>query len=101
LGIGVISLGVLIEQRVRYAGLKPAIAVHALGDLLFIAGAALSPTRFSQEHVRAVGWVFIAIAGLLSGYAVISNLLLQLGRLRDPQAGWRFRVLGLDADALR
>src|SRR5205823_1145662 len=77
------------------------ISIHVLGDLLFVAGVALAPTRFTKEHVRAVGWVFIAIAGVLSVYALIANLVLQLGRLRNLQSGWRFRVLGLDADAMR
>ena len=100
LGIGVISLGVLAEQRVAYRRLKAAIAVHALGDLLFLAGFCIAP-HFLKPNVRAVGWVFVAIASVLSLYAVIANVVLQIGRLRNLQAGWRFRVLGLEPDAMR
>jgi hypothetical protein len=48
-----------------------------------------------------VGWVFVGIAGAVSLYAAVSNAVLQVARLRNPQAGWRFRVLEVgDQDLL-
>ncbi len=100
LGIALAVLGVLIEMRVGYRSLKISIAVQALGDGLFLAGAAVAVAAADQRPSTA-GWVFIGLAGLLSLYAAISNLVLQLGRLRNPQAGWRYRVLGIDDAGLR
>ena len=64
-----------------------------MGDALFCAGVVAALVGRTLQP-STLGWVFIAMAGLLSLYAAVSNVALQLSRLRDPQAGWRFRVLG-------
>ena len=71
-----------------------------VGDLLFLAGATYALVARSS-HPSTLGWVFIALAGLLSVYATVSNAVLQVLRLINPQSGWRFRVLGETATGLR
>jgi len=98
-GISLAAIGVLMEMRLPYRRLRLSVGVQALGDLVFLIAFGLAwPLR--SVTPSTVGWVFIAIAGAVSGYAAISNGVLQLSRLRNPQAGWRFRVLGVESDAL-
>ena len=99
-GIAVAVAGVVLELRLPYRSLKGAVLVQALGDLLFLAGLGVAALLRSKTP-STIGWVFIAIAGGLSLYAAVSNLVLQLGRLRNAQVGWRFRVLGVDSDGLQ
>ncbi|MFZ5472075.1 MAG: hypothetical protein ACOZIN_21810 [Myxococcota bacterium] len=99
-GIAVASLGVLLEMRLSYAALRKGVAVQAAGDGLYLAAVGVSLVG-RTETPSTIGWVFIAIAGLLGLYAAVTNLLLQFGRLKNPQAGWRFRVLELNETALR
>ncbi len=95
LAIVLVLVGLLIEMRMPYRWLKTAIATQALGDVLFLAGAGVAVVGRSGRQ-SVVGWVFIGIAGALGLYAAISNLALQVARLRNRQAGWRFRVLSVD-----
>lgn len=99
LGIGLTLLGVLLEMRLPYARLRAAIAVQALGDAVFAAGF-IGGVLGRQLAPSLVGWVGIGIAGAVSLYAAAVNLALQLSRLRDPRAGWRYRVLEIGADGL-
>ncbi len=98
-GIALAGLGVLMELRGRYQRLRLAAATQALGDLLYVCAFAYGLLGL-QGTPSAVGWVFIAIAGLLGLYAAISNAVLQVARLKNPQAGWRFRVLGVGEGGL-
>lgn len=99
-GIGLALLGVLLEMRLPFALLRPAVAIHAAGDVLFLAGFALS-LAYRVHAPPVVGWVFIAIAGLVSVYAAVVNLVVQISRLRDPRSGWRYRVLDVSAAGLK
>lgn len=99
LGIAAALFGVLLEMRLPYARLRAAVAVHALGDALFVAGF-LGGVLGRELHPSLVGWVGTGIAGAVSLYAAVVNLGLQLFRLRDVRAGWRYRVLEVGADGL-
>jgi hypothetical protein len=99
-GIGLAVAGVLAEMRLGYARLRLGVALQLLGDLVFLGGAAFAFTLRNQSP-STIGWVFIGIAGGLAIYAALSNFGLQLARLRDPQAGWRYRVLELEPAGLR
>lgn len=99
-GIALVAFGVLAEMRVDYAKLKAAVLLQVVGDLCYLAGAATA-FWFRKGTPSTSGWVFIALAGLLGVYAAGANLALQIGRLRNLQAGWRFRVLGMDEGSLR
>jgi len=99
LGVALALVGVLLEMRLPYARLRAAVAVQALGDALFVvafAGGVLG----RELHPSMVGWVGIGIAAAVSLYAAVVNLGLQLLRLRDVRAGWRYRVLEVGADGL-
>lgn len=100
LGIALTVLGLLGEMRLPYRTLRMAIAFHAVGDVVFL-GALISAFVSRNQTPSVTGWIFIVIAAAVSGYAALANLLLQLGRLRDLKAGWRYRVLAFDSDALR
>lgn len=91
LGILLTSVGVLLELMLSLRWLKMAVAVHALGDLVFVVAAVLAATARNAVPSK-IGWVFIALVGSLSLYAAASNLILQLARLRRVSAGWRFSV---------
>ncbi|MGQ0508508.1 MAG: hypothetical protein ACT4TC_24685 [Myxococcaceae bacterium] len=95
LGIGLAVLGVLVEMRAGYSRLRLAAGAQVLGDALYVA-ALIYGVLLRTGQPSTVGWVFIAIAGLLGLYAALSNLILQVARVRNPQAGWRFRVTGVD-----
>ena len=99
LGIGLALLGVLLEMRLAYARLRVAVAVQALGDALFAAGFA-GGVLGRELAPSLVGWVGIGLAGVISLYAAGANFLLQLARLRDAGAGWRYRVLGVGEGGL-
>lgn len=99
LGISFALLGLLLEMRLPYARLRLAVAVHGLGDALFVAGF-VGGVVGRHLAPSLVGWVGIAIAGLVSCYAALVNLGLQASRLRDRKAGWRYRVLEVGADGL-
>jgi hypothetical protein len=99
LGIALALFGVLLEMRLPYARLRVAVAVHALGDVLFVAGFG-GGVLGRQLHPSLVGWVGIAIAAAVSLYAALVNLGLQAFRLKDVRAGWRYRVLEVGADGL-
>jgi hypothetical protein len=99
-GISLAAVGVLVEMRAPYAALRGAVATQVVGDVAFVAAFALCVLQ-RTETPSTIGWVFIGIAGLISLYAAISNAVLQIARLRNPQAGWRFRVLQVgDQDLL-
>ncbi|HVE82719.1 MAG TPA: PH domain-containing protein [Myxococcales bacterium] len=99
LGISLALLGLLLEMRLPYARLRAAVAVHALGDALFVAGFVAGVLRRALAP-SLVGWVGVGIAAAVSLYAAVVNLGLQLARLRDARAGWRYRVLEVGADGL-
>lgn len=99
LGIALALFGVLLEMRLPYARLRAAVAVHALGDALFVAGF-VGGVLGRELKPSLVGWVGIGIAAAVSLYAALVNLGLQLFRLRDVRAGWRYRVLEVGADGL-
>jgi len=99
LGIGLALFGVLLEMRLPYAWLRAAVAVHAAGDALFVAGF-LKGVLGRELHPSLVGWVGVGIDGAVSLYAAVVNLGLQLVRLKDIRAGWRYRVLEVGADGL-
>ncbi len=98
-GIAFAVLGVLVEMRGRYGVLRTAAGLQILGDLLYVA-AFVFGLLGRRGEISAVGWTFIAIAGSLGLYAALSNLLLQLSRVRNPQAGWRYRVLRVSEQGL-
>jgi hypothetical protein len=100
LGISLALFGVLLEMRLPYARLRVAVAVHALGDVLFVAGF-LGGVLGRELHPSLVGWVGILIAAAVSLYAAVVNLGLQLFRLRDVRTGWRYRVLEAGVDGLK
>jgi len=100
LGIGLTVAGLVLELELPYPRLKTAIVVQAFGDLLYL-GAFASAISGRTQRPSAAGWVFIILIGALAIYAAFSNLVLQLKRLSNPQAGWRFRVVGQDERALR
>jgi len=91
-GIALAVLGVLAEMLTTYGALRFAIAAQAAGDALYIVGFAVALVARARAP-SSQGWVFIALAGALSVFAAAYNLQLQVRRLRNPQAGWRFRVL--------
>lgn len=99
LGIGLALFGVLLEMRLPYAWLRAAVAVHALGDALFVAGF-LKGVLGRELHPSLVGWVGVGIAGAVSLYAAVVNLGLQVFRLKDVRTGWRYRVLEVGVDGL-
>ncbi len=100
LGIALAAAGVLAEMYVPLSRLKAAAAVQVVGDVAFLAGLAVA--FFDRlEQPRVVGWVFVALFGGLSVYAAVRNVALQLGRMRDPQHGWRFRVLEVTPEGIR
>lgn len=99
LGIALALFGVLLEMRLPYARLRAAVAVHVLGDALFVAGFA-GGVLGRELHPSLVGWVGVGIAAAVSLYAALVNLGLQALRLRDVRAGWRYRVLEVGADGL-
>jgi hypothetical protein len=100
LGIALTVLGVWLEMTARLAALRGAVALHGTGDLLFLAGTGVAIVTRDQVP-STLGWVFIVLSGSLGLYAAISNFALQLARLRNPQAGWRFRVLDLGPGGLK
>jgi len=100
IGICLAVVGLVLELELPYLQLKTAIAVQGLGDLLYL-GAFASGISQRTQTPSTTGWVFILLIGALGIYAAFSNLVLQLKRLRNPQAGWRFRVIGQDERALR
>lgn len=99
LGIGLALAGVLLEMRLPYATLRAAVAVQAVGDAVFAAGFA-GGVLGRELAPSLVGWVGIGLAGAISLYAAGANLVLQLARLRDAGAGWRYRVLGVGEGGL-
>jgi len=99
-GICLAVAGLVLELELPYPQLKMAIVVQAFGDLLYL-GAFASAISQRTQRPSAAGWVFIVLIGALGFYAAFSNLVLQLKRVRNPQAGWRFRVIGEDVGALR
>lgn len=99
-GIALAVLGVWLEIRIGFRALRAAVAIQAVGDLLYISALAVAFWGRNQSP-STVGWTFIALAGLLSLYAAVYNLALQLRRLRHPQAGWRYRLMGSDGRGLR
>ena len=99
-GIAFAVLGVWLEIRIGFRALRAAVAIQAVGDLLYISALAVAFLGRNQSP-STVGWTFIALAGLLSLYAAVYNLALQLRRLRHPQAGWRYRLVGSDGRGLR
>jgi uncharacterized membrane protein YhaH (DUF805 family) len=99
-GIALAVLGVLFEMSIGYRALRFGIASQALGDALYLLGFALAiAVRVRAPSSR--GWVFIALTGVISVFAAAYNLQLQLRRLRDRQAGWRYRVLSVAGPSLR
>jgi hypothetical protein len=99
LGISLAALGVLVEMRAPYGALRAGVTAQVLGDGLFT-GAFVLALLHRPVPPSTTGWVFIGIAGLVSLYAALSNLALQVARLVNPQAGWRFKVTALADDAL-
>lgn len=100
MGIALVSVGVLLEMRVGYEVLRGAVAFQVAGDVFFATAFAVA-IALRDQRPSAPGWVFIAISGLLSLYAALANLVLQIGRLRNPKVGWRYRVLELGEQAMR
>ncbi|HEX4803279.1 MAG TPA: hypothetical protein VFV14_07190 [Myxococcaceae bacterium] len=99
-GIALAVLGVLLEMVVGYGALRAAVASQGLGDALYIAGFTWAiAIRGRAPSLR--GWVFIALVGAISVFAAAYNLQLQLRRLRNLQAGWRYRVLSASGPLLR
>jgi hypothetical protein len=99
-GIAFAVLGVWLEIRIGFRALRAAVAIQAVGDLFYLSALAVAFWGRNQSP-STVGWTFIALAGLLSLYAAVYNLALQLRRLRHPQAGWRYRLMGSDGRGLR
>lgn len=95
LGIALAILGVLFEMIVGFGALRLGIAIQALGDVLYVLAFALAVLRRTRMPSGG-GWVFIALAGSLSVFAAVYNLRLQMQRLRNPNAGWRFGVASVD-----
>ncbi|MBI3185706.1 MAG: hypothetical protein HYZ28_26505 [Myxococcales bacterium] len=100
LGIAACAAGLLLEMLLPFRWLRQAVSLHAAGDLLFLAGVALALADRSARP-GAAGWIFVAFAVGLSGFAAVQNLGLQVTRLGDPRAGWRFAVLQLGPEAVR
>jgi hypothetical protein len=99
-GIALAVLGVLLEMVIGYRALRLAAAAQASGDAIYVLAFALALVE--QARVPSSrGWVFIALAGAISLFAALYNLQLQLRRLRDLQAGWRYRVLPAAGPMLR
>lgn len=98
-GISLGVLGLLAEMRLPYRSLRLAVALHALGDLMFLGGLALAFLWRTQVPGPA-GWIFLGIASGVAAYAAVANLALQMARLRNVQAGWRFKLLGVDGDGV-
>ncbi len=99
-GIALAVLGVLLEMVIGYGALRLAAAVHASGDAMYLLGFALA--LLERPRVPSSrGWVFIALAGGISLFAAFYNLQLQLRRVRNLQAGWRYRVLSATGRMLR
>jgi hypothetical protein len=100
IGISLAAVGVLVEMRAPYSALRAAVAIQVVGDLSFVVAFALCLLERTLTP-SVPGWIFVGIAGVVSLYAAVSNVVLQLARLRNPQAGWRFRVLEVgDQDLL-
>jgi hypothetical protein len=100
LGVFLAVVGLVLELELAYGHLRAAVSIQALGDALYLGAFGLAILDRAQIPSRA-GWVFIGLIGSVAVYAAFSNLVLQLKRLKNPQAGWRFRVIGQDAQALR
>ena len=99
-GIAFAVLGVLLEMVMGYGALRAAVASQGLGDAVYIAGFTWAiAIRGQAPSLR--GWVFIALVGAISVFAAAYNLQLQLRRLRNLQAGWRYRVLSAGGPLLR
>jgi hypothetical protein len=100
LGVCLAVVGLVLELELAYRHLRTAISIQAVGDALYLG--AFGPAIFDRAQVPSrAGWIFIGLIGSVAVYAAFSNLVLQLKRLKNPQAGWRFRVIGQDAQALR
>ena len=91
-GIALAVLGVLAEMLTAYGALRFAISAQAAGDAFYIIGFAIALVVRARPP-SSQGWVFIALTGALSVFAAAYNLQLQVRRLCNLQAGWRFRVL--------
>ncbi len=100
LGVCLAVVGLVLELELAYRHLRVAVSIQAVGDALYLGAFGFAILDRAQVPSRA-GWVFIALIGSVAVYAAFSNLVLQLKRLKNPQAGWRFRVIGQDAQALR
>jgi len=100
LGIALAIMGVLFEMIVGFGALRVGVAIQALGDVLYVLAFALAVLRKARAP-SAGGWVFIALAGSLSGFAAVYNLRLQVQRLGNPTAGWRFGVSSVDETGIR
>lgn len=99
-GVCLAVVGLVLELELAYRYLRAGAAIQALGDALYLGAFGTAILERAQAPSRA-GWIFIGLIGSLAVYAAISNLVLQLRRLKNPQAGWRFRVIGQDEQALR
>lgn len=100
LGVCLAVIGLILELELAYRHLRAAVAIQTLGDAFYLGAFGSAILGRAQAPSRA-GWIFIGLIGSLAVYAALSNLVLQLKRLKNPQAGWRFRVIGEDAQALR
>jgi hypothetical protein len=98
-GIALAVLGSVLEQLLDYRLLRLAIAVQAGGDLLYLSGFAVA-LALRNQRPSAVGWTFIALATALGVFASLYNLILQLRRMKNRQAGWRYRVAGQEIEGL-
>jgi len=99
-GIALAVLGVLFELSSGYRALRLGVASQALGDVLYLVGFGLA-IALRARAPSSRGWVFIALVGVISVLTAAYNLQLQLRRLRDRQAGWRYRVLSATGPSLR
>ncbi len=100
LGVCLAVVGLVLELELAYGRLRAAVSIQAVGDALYLGAFGSAISDRAQIPSRA-GWIFIGLIGSVAVYAAFSNLVLQLKRLKNPQAGWRFRVIGQDAQALR
>jgi len=100
IGVCLAVVGLVLELELAYRYLRAAAAIQALGDVLYLGAFGSAILERAQAPSRA-GWIFIGLIGSLAVYAAVSNLVLQLRRLKNPQAGWRFRVIGQDGQSLR
>ena len=99
-GIALAVLGVLFEMSSGYRALRLGVASQAVGDVLYLVGFGLA-IALRARAPSSRGWVFIALVGVISVLTAAYNLQLQLRRLRDRQAGWRYRVLSATGPSLR